>query len=1455
MNEVSLMSICDSIYSLISLIKSGTEEQKRLAADLAKQEKATSSYRKKLIASSTELDRVKSELVEVSKKLADITHKLEEERKRSRQQLEVLRSDLQIQRAKADAAVKKEETMQGKWAILMSQVQTPHDAGAHTHETSASHRRGSKVLTHHSSRYDDAMSVTSQSTRGTTTTTRPGRDRKSSHIVKTVHVLRDTADQQDVRSPFPTGQVFRQLFQAFVTDLSGQLSALITACETFSAYHHLLHALETHMHTMFADAQRIVETFSRPVPLPADIDWSTIAKGEEGYRLAQYQTIQYGQLEEYVSQHLTLEVLDPSLVAFHTELLALYETEAAWTSDSSNVEQPPHRDSRRILNETVHCFVLSTVQQLARYLWIAKFSDPPCGLHPDPATVWQRDDRSMSEVMNRRQGSQVWDEVVLLPALYFWQTTKAKWTVVVRGLSFAKEAIQTRTPTCNNEETVPPMASEMVHQESEESVTGISLHNDDSALRESMMTHDSSHALEPSHSDDVHSHNGSEMSSIHDPDHHDMGHDMEHDMGHDEEREETPTEEPSAPVEEIHYDQEHHLRLVGLPNVGNSCYMNAALQLMAHAPPLVHLLTSSTLKYAMADVHSKDITIYPEMHRLLIEMANDNHAVHAYHTAATIKHRVAALVGGNNHTKRDAADVVRTVLCRIQNEIRDCNRLILEGHSHLPTPLRIAGFGRYPRRPSDNDQGHVAAAAWRKLLASREHGSNPLIDAAFPQRRCRRRCSHCQHETVTFDAANVVHVPVPTASDRRAVARRLASQPSAATTVASSLDAEDAASAAAAAPVPMVAITVIVQLLDRVPAMVYLPMAVSMSMTVGELKEQLLQDLVSLGYVTRSSTLSQTTHFHFSCLEMQPMRQQDAASPSMLRLVRTGNATSFATEAELNVTLQEILSPDESKSVLVASQLAVPASGANVPSGDTHEREFVYYDVSFGEPNRPSPYDHPLGVDQPSHIRLMPHSIPYRLAFACRRHRHGEEKEYPAARELHLAVQNLATRLFDPAALTLGETTAGAGNKPHGSSRTGRSHNGWLFPANAEPSSSSFTVDFTHLHPDGSSAAATAAVSTPKSFPDRVLCSVTKPPPPSMAAAVFRFGGSRGPQTVDPTMSGMAYDPNEKCYVSIQDYLVHARRHVSSETSSSLTSSSSRSSHGNDHSDHHNHHHHHTGAVRGISAHTHAHAHAHVNDPHDDHHSHHSHHRRAHLRHLTDIPSFTLTEAFQTAALPHPLEGAICPECHASDGQTIAYDLWTVGEVLFIQLDRFPANTVDDTTHAWSPCDFPVDGLSLKHITTPLDPARTCGGSGGDGNDDDAVYDLYGVVQHSGGDPNYGHGHFWATCRVNVGSGEPARWMRFNDDYVQATRADSIEQDRVYLLCYMRRPSSSASTSTMSPAAVLGASKGMTAPSSPSPSSVITPRSPSGGRIFNYSAEAMRSTPSRGSALRHNRGL
>lgn len=234
----------------------------------------------------------------------------------------------------------------------------------------------------------------------------------------------------------------------------------------------------------------------------------------------------------------------------------------------------------------------------------------------------------------------------------------------------------------------------------------------------------------------------------------------------------------------------------------------------------------------------------------------------------------------------------------------------------------------------------------------------------------------------------------------------------------------------------------------------------------------------------------------------------------------------------------------------------------------------------------------------------------------------------------------------------------------------------------------------------------------------------------------------------------MAYDPKEKCYVSIQDYLGHARRQVSNETSSSMASSSSRSSHGSDHSDHRSHQ---TGTMRGISAHTHAHTHGHVNDPHDDdrhHHDHHSHHRRAHLRHLTDIPSFTLAEAFQTAALPHPLKGAICPECHASDGQTIAYDLWTVGEVLFIQLDRFPAvNTADDTTQTWSPCDFPVDGLRLKHITTPLDSAVTC-------CDDGAVYDLYGVVQHSSGDPNYGH--FWATCRVNVGSGEPARWYVIN---------------------------------------------------------------------------------------------
>lgn len=62
---------------------------------------------------------------------------------------------------------------------------------------------------------------------------------------------------------------------------------------------------------------------------------------------------------------------------------------------------------------------------------------------------------------------------------------------------------------------------------------------------------------------------------------------------------------------------------------------------------------------------------------------------------------------------------------------------------------------------------------------------------------------------------------------------------------------------------------------------------------------------------------------------------------------------------------------------------------------------------------------------------------------------------------------------------------------------------------------------------------------------------------------------------------------------------------------------------------------------------------------------------------------------------------------------------------------------------------------------------------------DRAVYDLYGVSNHTGG---LASGHYTACCR-NPGS---QQWFMYNDSRVTAMPEEDVVSDAAYLLFYRR---------------------------------------------------------------------
>lgn len=130
-----------------------------------------------------------------------------------------------------------------------------------------------------------------------------------------------------------------------------------------------------------------------------------------------------------------------------------------------------------------------------------------------------------------------------------------------------------------------------------------------------------------------------------------------------------------------------------------------------------------------------------------------------------------------------------------------------------------------------------------------------------------------------------------------------------------------------------------------------------------------------------------------------------------------------------------------------------------------------------------------------------------------------------------------------------------------------------------------------------------------------------------------------------------------------------------------------------------------------------------------------------------------------------------CPNCKDHKRATKTIQLWSTGDILTIHLKRFhSARAFSDKIDVL--VDFPIEGLDMSQYVA--NPSITV---------DDSIYDLIAVDNHYGG---LGGGHYTASVK----NFRDHKWYYFNDSRVtEIPNPEEVVANSAYLLFYRKRSS------------------------------------------------------------------
>lgn len=132
-----------------------------------------------------------------------------------------------------------------------------------------------------------------------------------------------------------------------------------------------------------------------------------------------------------------------------------------------------------------------------------------------------------------------------------------------------------------------------------------------------------------------------------------------------------------------------------------------------------------------------------------------------------------------------------------------------------------------------------------------------------------------------------------------------------------------------------------------------------------------------------------------------------------------------------------------------------------------------------------------------------------------------------------------------------------------------------------------------------------------------------------------------------------------------------------------------------------------------------------------------------------------------------------CPKCKKHQRATKKFDLWRMPEIMVVHLKRFShSRTWRDKIDAL--IDFPASELDLTDRVLSIEDHASVK------EEDRLVYDLYGVDNHYGG---LGGGHYTSFAQ----NFEDGNWYNFDDSHVTKVDVNDVKTTAAYLLFYKRR--------------------------------------------------------------------